>query len=92
MEDLATEDFEESAKLCHDLSINLATVVRLEPVLSTGLFLLSFTLGKGRSAAKISASPEHPFFVDDHGWSSCSPSLSMARYSLSTHQLAVGDI
>ena len=91
VEDLETEDFLESAKLCHDLSIDHATVVRLEPVQSTGLFLLSFSVGKGGAEARISASPEHPFFVHGRGWSSCSPSLSMARYSLSTHQLAVGD-
>lgn len=91
VEDLETEDFVDSAKHCPDLSIEHATVVRLEPVQSSGLLLLSFTVGKRGGGATISTSPDHPFFVYGHGWSSCSPSLTMARYSLSAHQLTVGD-
>jgi hypothetical protein len=89
VEDLDTEDFGDSANLCQDISIEHATVIRIEPVQQTGLFLLSFSVGK--SEVTISTSPEHPFFVYGDGWSSCSPSLSMAKYSLSTHQLTVGD-
>eukprot|EP00092_Neocalanus_flemingeri_P034684 GFUD01037734.1.p1 GENE.GFUD01037734.1~~GFUD01037734.1.p1 ORF type:complete len:481 (-),score=147.99 GFUD01037734.1:170-1612(-) len=91
VEDLETEDFVESADLCRDISIEHSTIVRLEHIQSTGLFLLSFTVGKRREEVTISASPHHPFFVYGHGWSSCSPSLTLARYSLSCHQLAVGD-
>ena len=91
VEDLDTEDFVDSANLCHDISIEHATVVSIEPVQQTGLFLLSFSVGKRGTEVTISTSPEHPFFVYGDGWSSCSPSLSMTRYSLSTHQLAVGD-
>ena len=91
VEDLDTTDFVSSADLCHDVSIEHSTVVRLEHIQPTGMFLLSFSVGKRRAEVTISASPEHPFFVYGHGWSSCSPSLTLARYSLSTHQLAVGD-
>jgi hypothetical protein len=91
VEDLDTEDFVDSANLCHDISIEHATVARIEPVQQTGLFLLSFSVGKSGKEVTISTNPEHPFFVHGHGWSSCSPSLSMTRYSLSTHQLAVGN-
>ena len=91
VEDLETEDFVESAKQCPDLSIEHATVVRIEPAQSSGLLLLCFTVGKRGAGATISTSPDHPFFVSGHGWSSCSPSLTMARYRLSSHQLTVGD-
>eukprot|EP00091_Calanus_sinicus_P008745 TRINITY_DN20948_c0_g1_i1.p1 TRINITY_DN20948_c0_g1~~TRINITY_DN20948_c0_g1_i1.p1 ORF type:complete len:172 (-),score=47.02 TRINITY_DN20948_c0_g1_i1:264-779(-) len=91
VEDLDTEDFVDSANLFEDISIEHATIVRIEPVQQTGLILLSFSVGKRGEEVTISTSPEHPFFVHGHGWSSCSPSLSMARYSLTTQQLAVGD-
>ena len=34
---------------------------------------------------------EHPFFVFDRGWSSCSPSKSDQRFGLPCHQLNRGD-
>jgi len=91
VEDLDTTDFLESANICHDVSIEQSTVLRLELVQPTGLFMITFNVGKRGEEVTISASQEHPFFVYGQGWSSCSPSLSMARYSLSCHQLAVGD-
>ena len=70
VEDLDTTDFVESADICHDVSIEHATVVRLEHIQQTGLFLLSFRVGNHTSEVTISTSPEHPFFVFGHGWSS----------------------
>ncbi len=39
----------------------------------------------------VGADLEHPFFVFGRGWSSASPSLTLARYRLPCHQLKVGD-
>ena len=91
VEDLETADFIESAELCPEVSLEHSTVVRLEKIQTTGLFLLSFSVGKNRAEVTISASPEHPFFVYGHGWSSCAPSLTLARYSLNCMQLRLGD-
>ena len=91
IEDLEITDFIESAELCPEVSLEHSTVVRLEKIQTTGLFLLSFSVGKNRAEVTISASPEHPFFVYGHGWSSCAPSLTLARYSLNCMQLRLGD-
>eukprot|EP00092_Neocalanus_flemingeri_P020618 GFUD01022340.1.p1 GENE.GFUD01022340.1~~GFUD01022340.1.p1 ORF type:complete len:175 (+),score=53.62 GFUD01022340.1:223-747(+) len=92
VEDLKTEDFIQSAALCPDVSMEHSTVVRLEHIQPADLFLLSFSVGRNTEEVTISASPEHPFFVYGHGWSSCYPSLTMARYSLDCDQLKVGDV
>ena len=92
IEDLDTTDFIESAHLCPEVTLEQSTVVRLEQNQSTGLFLVSFSVGKNTAEVTISATPEHPFFVYGHGWSSCAPSLTMARYSLNCMQLRVGDV
>ena len=92
VEDLKTADFIESADLCPEVSLEHSTIVRLERIQLSGLFLLSFNVGKNTAEVTISASPEHPFFVYGHGWSSCAPSLTMARYSLNCMQLRVGDV
>jgi len=34
---------------------------------------------------------EHPFYVVERGWSSCSPDRTMSRYGLPCHRLTVGD-
>lgn len=39
----------------------------------------------------VEAPLEHPFFVFDRGWSSCSPERTMRRYRLPCHRLTVGD-
>lgn len=40
----------------------------------------------------VEAALEHPFFVFGQGWSSCSVSRTLARYSLDCQKLSVGDI
>lgn len=35
---------------------------------------------------------EYPFFVQDRGWSSCSPQKTMQLYGLSCRQLTEGDV
>ena len=91
VEDLSTSDFVLSGSLCSSVAIEHSTVVRLEHIQSTGLFLISFSVGKNTAEVTIYASPEHPFFVYGHGWSSCSPPLTMDRYRLHVEQLKVGD-
>ena len=79
MEELETEDFLSSAAHSPEVSIDQSTLVRLEPTLATGVCVLGFSVGKKNLQVSVSAGLEHPFFVFGRGWSSCSPSLSMAR-------------
>ena len=70
IEDLDTTDFIESAHLCPEVTLEQSTVVRLKQNQSTGLFLVSFSVGKNTAEVAISARSEHPFFVYGLGWSS----------------------
>ena len=93
VEDLSTADFIESADLCPEVSLEHSMVVRLEHSQSSGLVQVTFSVGKTRPhPVTITVTPQHPFFVMGHGWSSCDPSLTMVTYSLNTLQLKVGDV
>ena len=39
----------------------------------------------------VEAALEHPFFVFDRGWSSCTPAKTDLRFGLQCHQLNIGD-
>jgi len=95
VEELRTEDFVSSAASCPDISLEEATVTNLDSNNSdrSGHLVVTFSLGKFASErVSVTISPEHPFFVTDQGWSSFSPSLSMARFSLDCRQLTLGDV
>ena len=93
VEDLSTEDFVSSAASCPDISLEEAIVTKLESSNDSGHLQVTFSLGKSVSErVTVSISPEHPFFVTGQGWSSSSPSLSMARFRLDCRQLSVGDV
>ena len=92
VEHLNTEDFVTSAASCPDLSLEEATVTRLERD-SSGQLMVTFSLARSPAErVTVTISPDHPFFVTGAGWSSSSPALSMSRFGLTCKQLAVGDV
>ena len=92
VEDLNTDDFVTSAATCPDISIDQARVARLEQSPDTGLFTIVFSVTKGQEMVSVHVTGDHPFFVTEQGWSSCSPAATLASYSLEAAQLMVGDL
>jgi len=93
VEHLQTEDFVSSAASCPDLSLEEATVTRLEKTSSSAQVTVTFSLARSPSErVTVIISPDHPFFVTGQGWSSYSPTLTMASFSLNCNQLALGDV
>ena len=92
VEHLKTEDFVSSAASCPDISLEEATVTKLENNNNNSV-LITFCLGKSLAeSVSLTISPEHPFFVTGRGWSSFSPHQTITRFSLDCKQLAVGDV
>ncbi|KAI8790709.1 ataxin-1 [Biomphalaria glabrata] len=92
VEDLRTEDFVNSAEISSDLKVDSSTVVKIEEHPDRGTAMLSFSVGEHRVQVTVEATLEHPFFVFDQGWSSCSVSRTLARYGLDCQKLNVGDV
>jgi len=92
VEDLETSDFISSAETSSDVNLEQSTLVRLDTDTINNTASLAFCVGAEKLQVSVSAGLEHPFFVFGRGWSSCSPSLSMARYHLLCNQLSVGDV
>ena len=93
VEHLKTEDFVNSAASCPDISLEEATVTKLENNNNNNSVLITFSVGKSvAESVTVTISPEHPFFVTGRGWSAFSPHLTMTRFSLDCKQLAVGDV
>ena len=95
VEDLNTDDFVTSAATCPDISIDQARVARLEHSPDTGLFTIVFGVGRagpGQELVSVHVTGDHPFFVTEQGWSSCSPAATLTSYHLEAAQLMVGDL
>ena len=95
VEDLNTDDFVISAATCPDISIDQARVSRLDHSPDTDLYTIVFGVGRagpGQEMVSVDVSGDHPFFVTEQGWSSCSPAATMTSYHLEAAQLVVGDI
>jgi len=92
VEELQTEDFINSAATSPDVSLDQSTLVRVEVAKGSSTAALGFQVGREKLQVSVSAGLEHPFFVFGRGWSSCSPELSMTKYSLACSQLEPGDV
>jgi len=92
VEELQTEDFINSAATSSDVSLDQSTLVRVEVEKGSSTAALGFQVGRERLQVSVSAGLEHPFFVFGRGWASCSPELSMTKYSLACSQLSPGDV
>ncbi|KAF6040302.1 ATXN1 [Bugula neritina] len=94
IEDLQTSDFEISADLSSNLSLDCSTVVRISEDLARGTAFLTFSVGNLKHnpvEATVEATLEHPFFVFDQGWSSVSPEKTLIYYKMKCHKLKVHD-
>ncbi|XP_023215010.1 uncharacterized protein LOC111617891 isoform X1 [Centruroides sculpturatus] len=92
VEELTTNDFVESAALSTNLSMDQSTVVKIKEIPESGLAVLGFSVGLKQVQVTVEAPLEHPFFIFNQGWSSCSPEQSQQRYRLTCSKLKVGDI
>ncbi|XP_022245293.1 ataxin-1-like [Limulus polyphemus] len=92
VENLATEDFIHSASQSADLRIDSSTVVKIEEVTNSGSVTLGFCVGNSQVQVSVEAPVEHPFYIFQQGWSSCSPERSLHRYGLVCQKLKIGDV
>jgi len=92
VEELQTDDFINSAATSSDVSLDQSTLVRVEVEKGSSTAALGFQVGREKLQVSVSAGLEHPFFVFGRGWASCSPELSMTKYSLACSQLSPGDV
>jgi len=92
VEELETQDFINSAKANQDVFLDHSTLISIENEDKSEQITLTFIVGKDKIEVKVTAPPEHPFFVYGRSWSSLSPEASMTRYGLECHQLSIGDV
>jgi len=92
VEELETQDFINSAKANQDVFLDHSTLISIENEDKSEQITLTFSVGKDKIEVKVTAPPEHPFFVYGRSWSSLSPEASMTRYGLECHQLSIGDV
>jgi len=92
VEELETEDFISSARSNQDVTLDHSTLVKIDKNVTLGFVDLTFKVGRENLQVTVSATEDHPFFVYGGTWSSISPNMSMARYSLSCSQLSLGDV
>uniref|UniRef100_A0A1I7VZM0 AXH domain-containing protein n=1 Tax=Loa loa TaxID=7209 RepID=A0A1I7VZM0_LOALO len=79
VEEMSTEDFVLSAAMQTDLVLCNSRVIRIQEI------------EKDRQVT-IEAGIEHPYFVVDQGWASCSPERTRVTYGLICRQLNIGDV
>ncbi|VBB32855.1 unnamed protein product [Acanthocheilonema viteae] len=92
VEEMSTEDFVLSAAMKTDLVICNSRIIRIQEIEKNRLVLVTFAVGEQRILVTIEAGIEHPYFVVDQGWASCSPERTRATYGLICRQLNVGDV
>lgn len=92
VEHLTTDDFVECAAVSADLRIDSSTVISIEKTPASGSAKLGFSVGQNKLQIAVEAPLEHPFFVFNQGWSSCSPERSIQRYGLTCKKLKVSDV
>uniref|UniRef100_A0A0R3S5E6 AXH domain-containing protein n=1 Tax=Elaeophora elaphi TaxID=1147741 RepID=A0A0R3S5E6_9BILA len=92
VEEMSTEDFVLSAAMKTDLVLCNSRVIRIQEIDKDRQVLVTFAVGEQRILVTIEAGIEHPYFVVDQGWASCSPERTRATYGLICRQLNVGDV
>ncbi|XP_011612393.1 ataxin-1-like [Takifugu rubripes] len=92
VEHLQTEDFLLGALACPDLRLSCCTVQSIALSTSSAISRLLILLHDQQSQELVDVYVEYPFFVQDHGWSSCSPQRTARLCGLQCRQLCVGDI
>ncbi|CAF96551.1 unnamed protein product [Tetraodon nigroviridis] len=92
VEHLQTEDFLLGALACPDLRLSCCTVQSITPSASSSISRLLILLHDQQSQELVDVYVEYPFFVQHHGWSSCSPQRTARLCGLQCRQLSVGDV
>ncbi|KAI2798839.1 Ataxin 1 [Blomia tropicalis] len=92
VEELSTEDFIESASANGKFKVELSEIHSIQERSNRTMARISFMVGQTRVKVSLDSPIEHPFFVFQKGWSSCSPSVTSKRYGLSCNRLVKGDI
>jgi len=90
VEDMKTQDFISSASSAANLRVDTSIVAKIEDK-GQNSALVTFSVGSKKATFTVETPGEHPFFVYDHGWSSCNPNRSLSRYGLQCHKLSEGD-
>ncbi|TKS77808.1 Ataxin-1 Spinocerebellar ataxia type 1 protein -like protein [Collichthys lucidus] len=92
VEDLRTEDFLRSADTSPEFHLSTCTVLQISPSSAQGFSHLQVHLTDLNTQELLKVLVEYPFFVQDRGWSSCSPQKTSQLYGLSCRQLMEGDV
>lgn len=92
VEELKTEDFLRSADTLPEFHLSTCTILLISPGPTHGFNHLQVLLTDRNTQELLTVLTEYPFFVRDHGWSSCSPQRSAQMYGLQCRQLSTGDV
>ncbi|KAM6925372.1 uncharacterized protein FYW49_005528 [Xenentodon cancila] len=92
VEELRTEDFLWSADTSPEFHLSTCTVLRISPSSTQGFSHLQVHLTDRNTQELLKVLVEYPFFVQDQGWSSCSPQRTTQLYGLPCRQLTEGDV
>jgi len=103
VEEMKTQDFLKCLGSCPDLEVDLSVVVKIEDR-GNGSAYITLAVGAGNKTINnnlvipsknrnftVETPLEHPFFIYENGWSSCSPDKTRDRYGLEVRKLSVGD-
>ncbi|RWS28804.1 ataxin-1-like protein [Leptotrombidium deliense] len=92
VEEMSTQDFVNGASQTPDLKIDSSIVVEMREKIAGFSMSITFCVGKRKQKYTVEAPLEHPFYVYNQGWASCSPPKSLQRYGLNCKQLKVDDV
>ncbi|XP_024149677.1 ataxin-1-like [Oryzias melastigma] len=92
VEELRTEDFLRSADTSSEFHLSTCTVQWISPSSAQGFSHLQVHLTDRNTQETLKVLMEYPFFVQDRGWSSCSPQRTTQLYGLPCRQLSEGDV
>lgn len=67
------------------------SLLESSPTVHACMCVMPLTAEISSLQVSVEAALEHPFFVFDRGWSSCSPAKTDQRFGLACHQLNVSD-
>lgn len=92
VEELSTEDFTESACVNGSrFKVELSEVISIKEKSKKGIVRICFLVGQSQVKVMLDSPIEHPFFVYQKSWRSCSPAITAKRYGLTCDRLLVGD-
>ncbi|XP_068609619.1 ataxin-1-like [Brachionichthys hirsutus] len=92
VEELQTQDFLRSAATSPEVHLSTCTVLLISPSNAQGFSHLHVHLRDLNTQEILRVLVEYPFFVQDQGWSSCSPQRTSQLYGLPCRQLMEGDV